>query len=98
MIIASICYIYDVLIYRVIHKTMLKLMLLDKNLEMPLVGCGLATSSAATVFVSEHVYLSRVWAKGPIIVRALADIKSLWRRVMPLQEVAFPLGRLCRGQ
>ena len=42
MIIASKCYIYDVLIYRVIRKTMLKLMLLDKYREMPLVGCGLA--------------------------------------------------------
>ena len=42
MIIASICYIYDVLIYRVIRKTMLNFMLLDKNHEMSLVGCGLA--------------------------------------------------------
>ena len=42
MIIASICYIYDVLIYRVIRKTMLNFMLLDKNHEMPLIGCVLA--------------------------------------------------------
>ena len=84
---------------------MLKFMLFNKSQKMPLVGCGLAVDLVRRDLARVRARISQqgpgLWpnnSQGNWHSSSLGGVKLLWRLIIPFQEVACPLGGLCRGQ
>ena len=72
---------------------------------MPLVGCGLAVDLVRRNLACLRARISQqgpgLWpnnSQGNWHSSSLGGVKLLWWLIIPFQEVACPLGRLCRGQ